>query len=49
MTRNLFVTKLHEAELADEALLAELAHSIRTLASDDEAGRRWSRQHGYAG
>ena len=49
MTRNLFVTKLHEAELADEALLAELAHSIRTLAKDDDAGRRWSREHGYAG
>ena len=49
MTRSLFVTKLYEAELGDEALLADLAHSIRTLASDDEAGRRWSREHGYAG
>jgi uncharacterized protein (TIGR02466 family) len=49
MTRSLFVTTLYEAELGDEALLADLAHSIRTLASDDEAGRRWSREHGYAG
>jgi uncharacterized protein (TIGR02466 family) len=49
MTRSLFVTKLYEAELGDEALLADLAHSIRTLASDDEAGRSWSREHGYAG
>jgi uncharacterized protein (TIGR02466 family) len=49
MTRSLFVTKLYEAELGDEALLADLAHSIRTLASDDEAGRRWSREHRYAG
>ena len=49
MTRSLFVTKLYEAELADEALLADLAHSIRTLAKDDEAGRGWSREHRYAG
>jgi uncharacterized protein (TIGR02466 family) len=49
MTRSLFVTKLYEADLGDEVLLADLAHSIRTLASDDEAGRRWSREHGYAG
>ncbi|HKP33692.1 MAG TPA: TIGR02466 family protein [Sphingomicrobium sp.] len=49
MTRSLFVTKLYEAELTDEALRAQLAHSIRTLASDDNAGRRWSREHRYAG
>jgi uncharacterized protein (TIGR02466 family) len=49
MTRSLFATQLYEAEVADEALLAELAHSIRTLARDDEAGRRWSREHRYAG
>jgi len=45
----LFVTRLYEAELADPALLADLAHSIRTLAADDHAGRRWSRDHGYKG
>ena len=49
MTRDLFVTKLYEAEIADEALLADLAHSIRSLAADDEAGRRWSREHHYPG
>lgn len=49
MTRSLFITKLYEAEIADEALLSELAHSIRSLAEDDEAGRRWSKEHRYAG
>ena len=49
MTRSLFVTKLYEAELSDEALLGELAHSIRSLAEDDEAGRRWSEDHRYPG
>jgi len=47
--RSLFPTRLYEADLADEELLSELAHSIRSLAEDDEAGRRWSREHGYAG
>ena len=47
--RNLFVTKLYEAEIADAGLLADLAHSIRALANDDEAGRRWSRDHHYRG
>jgi uncharacterized protein (TIGR02466 family) len=49
MTRPLFATLLYEAELGDDALLSELAHSIRALAQDDEAGRGWSRQHRYAG
>lgn len=49
MTRSLFATRLYEAEIADEALLAELAHSIRSLAEDDEAGKRWSRDKGYKG
>jgi conserved hypothetical protein len=48
-TRSLFVTRLYEAELGDEDLLADLAHSIRTLARDDQAGRRWSTEHRYAG
>jgi len=30
-------------------MLSELAHSIRSLAQDDEAGIGWSREHGYAG
>jgi uncharacterized protein (TIGR02466 family) len=49
MVRSLFVTRLYEAEIGDGALLSELAHSIRTLAQDDEAGRRWSRECGYKG
>jgi uncharacterized protein (TIGR02466 family) len=49
MTRSLFVTTLYEAELGDEALLGQLAHSIRTFAQDDGAGRRWSKEHRYAG
>ena len=47
--RNLFATYLYEAELGDEALLNQLAHSIRTLATDDGAGQRWSKDHRYAG
>lgn len=49
MVRSLFVTKLYEAEIADGALLRDLARSIRTLAVDDEAGRRWSKDHAYSG
>ena len=48
-TRDLFVTRVYEAQLGDEKLLSELAHSIRTLAEDDQAGRRWSRECGYKG
>jgi uncharacterized protein (TIGR02466 family) len=49
MARQLFVTLLHESRIVDLALLAALAHSIRTLAADDMAGRRWSRENGYSG
>ena len=49
MTRALFPTLLYEAEIADERLLSDLAHSIRSLGQADEAGRRWSRDHQYAG
>ena len=47
--RELFVTRVYEAEIGDAELLSTLAHSIRTLARDDEAGRRWSKEHRYAG
>ena len=47
--RSLFATRLYEAELGDADLLAQLAHSIRTLAADDGAGKRWSRDKGYKG
>jgi uncharacterized protein (TIGR02466 family) len=49
VVRSLFVTKLYEAEIGDPALLSELAHSIRSLARDDVAGRSWSKAHHYAG
>ena len=45
--RQLFATPLFEAAL--DADLAALAHSIRSLAADDAAGRRWSRDHGFKG
>lgn len=47
--RTLFATRLYEADLGDDVLLRELAHSIRSLAADDQAGRRWSREHRYPG
>ena len=47
--RSLFVTRLYEAELGNAGLLADLSHSIRTLAQEDHAGRRWSKDHSYAG
>ena len=47
--RSLFPTLLYEAEIADAGLLAELAHSIRSLARDDGAGVRWSREKNYSG
>lgn len=46
--RSLFSTLLYQAEL-DPDLLRDLAHSIRSLASDDQAGRRWSKEHHYPG
>jgi uncharacterized protein (TIGR02466 family) len=47
--KHLFATCLYESNLGDETLLGELAHSIRSLAQDDEAGKRWSREKGYRG
>lgn len=49
MSRELFATRLYEAEPATPGLLADLGRSIRALASDDRAGRRWSREHNYRG
>lgn len=49
MPRKLFATYLFETVIGDERLLADLAHSIRSLAEDDQAGRRWSRDKGYKG
>ena len=47
--RSLFATRLYEGELESPDLLAGLAHSIRSLAADDTAGRNWSREHHYPG
>lgn len=49
MTRTLFVTRLYEAEISEQALLEQLGRSIRSLAEEDRAGRRWSSEHGYSG
>ena len=47
--RQLFPTLVYEGALGEAALLAELERSVRVLAVDDGAGRRWSREHGYRG
>jgi uncharacterized protein (TIGR02466 family) len=47
--QSLFPTLLYDAEIADPALLGDLAHSIRSLARDDAAGIGWSRDKGYRG
>lgn len=46
---NLFATPFYTGALGDAALLADLAHSCRSLAADDTAGRRWSRDNNYPG
>jgi len=48
-TTFLFPTPLWQGRLDDAALLPDLAHSCRTLAEDDSAGRRWSRDNRYRG
>ena len=48
-SRSLFATRFYEGDLGDPALVAALEHSCRALAEEDEAGRRWSRAHGYRG
>ncbi len=47
--RALFATRFYEGVLGDPALLAELEDACRDLAEQDEAGRRWSRDHSYRG
>ena len=47
--RHLFATPIYEGALDDPALVATLEHSVRALAADDGAGRRWCREHGYRG
>lgn len=47
--RALFATRFYEGALGNPVLLAELEEACRDLAAQDEAGRRWSREHGYRG
>jgi uncharacterized protein (TIGR02466 family) len=51
--RELFVTRLYEASIADERGFAgfrdELAAACAMLAEEDVAGRVWSKAHGYGG
>lgn len=48
-TRALFATQFYEGQIKDAALLADLEQSVRALAVDDVAGRRWCKEHGYRG
>lgn len=48
-TRALFATRLYQEDLGRPELVAELEAACRSLARDDMAGRRWSREHGYRG
>lgn len=47
--RQLFPTSLYEGRIDDAAFIATLERACRQLASDDRAGRAWSRAQGYAG
>jgi uncharacterized protein (TIGR02466 family) len=47
--RSLFATRFYEGELGDPALVGELEEACHALSAEDEAGRRWSREHGYRG
>lgn len=48
-SRSLFATRLYEGSLDDAVLVDALAHACRALAAEDDAGRRWSKAHGYRG
>lgn len=45
---SLFVTKLYRAELP-RGLNSALAKTCLAIASEDRAGQRWAREHGYEG
>jgi uncharacterized protein (TIGR02466 family) len=51
--RTLFATQLYEASLVDDAGFAafnqELLSACEMLASEDKAGRAWSKAHSYGG
>lgn len=45
--RTFFTTTIFKAQLTDPALLTALAHTARTLAAEERAGRVWSRENRY--
>jgi uncharacterized protein (TIGR02466 family) len=47
--RTLFATPFYEADLGVPAFVDELEDACRALAADDQAGRRWSREHDFRG
>ena len=47
--RHLFTTPLYQEQIDQPGLIAELEESVRALAEDDIAGKRWSREHRYRG
>ena len=49
IVRSLFTTRFYEAQLQQLALIGELEEACRALAEGDQAGRAWSRAHGYRG
>jgi uncharacterized protein (TIGR02466 family) len=48
-TRALFASRFYQGEIGAPELIAELEQSCRALAAEDQAGRRWSGDHGYRG
>src|SRR3569833_2869403 len=48
-TRPLFVTRFYEGKLDAFELIDELHDACLALAEEDQAGRRWCREHGYRG
>jgi len=47
--RTLFATTFYEADLGVPEFIEELEDACRALAAEDQAGRRWSRDHDYRG
>jgi len=47
--RTLFATRFYESRIEEQTLLGGLEQACRLFAKEDQAGRRWSRAHGYRG
>lgn len=47
--RSLFATRFYEDMLGASGLIGELEEACLALAEEDEAGRRWCREHNYRG